>query len=286
MWFSKKFVIFLALIGLPGFAAAKGLPAAAPVLTPESSFFQINSSMVVIWIVAIGLIIVAQLATRNVALVPSGLQNFVEWLVEGMYGVFEDIVGKHMIKKTFWFFCTIFIFILFSNWFGLVPGLGTIGWGHEVDGHFLVTSPILRGAHADLNMTAAMALLFFFLWTKWSLGEIGAGGMAGHIFAVKGHGGGFLGLFLVLVFVFVGAIEIVSICVRPVALMFRLYGNIFAGENILETVMHMAGPIFGGIAVFPFYLLEVLVGLVQALVFALLTAVFTSLMCEHHEEEH
>ena len=68
--------------------------------------------------------------------------------------------------------------------------------------------------------------------------------------------------------------------------MFRLYGNIFAGENILETVMHMGGPIMGGIFVLPFYALELLVGLVQALVFALLCAVFTSLMCEHHDEEH
>lgn len=264
--------------------AHHGLPRHAPVLF-EIGFFQVNSSMVVIWIVAIGMIVLAQMATRKVTLVPGRLQNFVEMLVEGMYGFFEEIVGQHMIKKTFWFFCTIFVFILFSNWFGLIPGLGTIGWGHtDASGHFAVTEPLLRGANADLNMTSAMALMFFFLWTMWSIQEIGAGGMLGHIFAVKGHGSGFLGMFLVAVFVFVGAIEIISICVRPVALMFRLYGNIFAGENILETVMHMGGPLLGGIFVLPFYLLEILVGLVQALVFALLCAVFTSLMCEHHEE--
>ena len=109
--------------------------------------------------------------------------------------------------------------------------------------------------------------------------------MLGHIFNVKGHGGGFLGIFLMLVFLFVGVVEIVSICIRPVALMFRLYGNVFAGENILETVMHMGGWFFGWLLVLPFYLLELLVGAVQALVFALLTAVFTALMCEHHEDE-
>ena len=243
--------------------------------------------MIVVWIVAALIILFAQMATRDVKMVPTGLQNFVEMLVEGMYGFFEDILGSEMVKKTFWFFCTIFIFILFSNWFGLIPGLGTIGFGHaDPGGHgFIVTAPLLRGANADLNMTAAMALLFFVLWTYWSLKAIGAGGMASHIFAVKGHGGGFMGFFLVLVFIFVGGIEIVSICVRPVALMFRLYGNVFAGENILESVMHMGGSLLGGIVVFPFYLLELLVGLVQALVFALLTAVFTGLMCEHHEEE-
>ena len=110
------------------------------------------------------------------------------------------------------------------------------------------------------------------------------GGFFGHIFNVKGHGAGFFGIFLVVVFIFVGLIEVVSIGVRPVALTFRLYGNVFAGENILETVMNLGNgvvPYIGGaIAVLPFYVLEILVGLVQALVFALLTSVFTALMCE------
>jgi len=89
----------------------------------------------------------------------------------------------------------------------------------------------------------------------------------------------------VLVFIFVGLIEVVSIGVRPVALTFRLYGNVFAGENILETVL-ASSKYFGWLAVLPFYLLELLVGLVQALVFALLTSVFTALMCEHHDKDH
>ncbi len=261
-----------------------GLPPAA--VRPFGDNIPISNSMIMVWIVAALIILVAQMATREVKIVPEGLQNFVEMLVEGMYDFFKDILGDHMVKKTFWFFCTVFIFILFSNWFGLIPGLGTIGFGHEEAGHgFKVTEPLLRGVNADLNMTASMALLFFFLWTVWSLQELGPGGFAGHIFQVKGHGKGFMGFFLVAVFIFVGGIEIVSICVRPVALMFRLYGNIFAGENILESIMHMGGPILGGIFVLPFYALELLVGLVQAMVFALLTSVFTALMCEHHDEE-
>jgi F-type H+-transporting ATPase subunit a len=94
-----------------------------------------------------------------------------------------------------------------------------------------------------------------------------------------------MGLFLMVIYLFVGVIEVVSIGVRPVALMFRLYGNVFAGENILETVMLLGGTYFGWLAVLPFYFLELLVGLVQALVFALLTSVFTSLMCSHHDKE-
>jgi F-type H+-transporting ATPase subunit a len=95
-----------------------------------------------------------------------------------------------------------------------------------------------------------------------------------------------MGVFIFFIYIFVGVVEVVSISVRPIALMFRLYGNIFAGENILETVMALGGPYFGWLAVLPFYFLELLVGFVQALVFALLTAVFTSLMCSHHDEEH
>ena len=245
----------------------------------------ITNSMVVTWIVAALLILTSQLATRNAKLVPSGLQNFWEFLVEELYGFFESILGAELVKKTFWFFATIFIFILFTNWFGLIPGLGTVGWGTtDAAGHFHLTEPLLRGVNADLNMTAAMAFIFFVLWLIWAIQANGIGGFASHIFAVKGHGASVMGMFLVVVFIFVGLIEIVSISVRPVALMFRLYGNVFAGENILETVMHLGGVWFGWLFVLPFYLLEILVGLVQALVFALLTSVFTALICLHDDE--
>ena len=89
-----------------------------------------------------------------------------------------------------------------------------------------------------------------------------------------------------LLFLFVGAIEMFSILVRPVALMFRLYGNIFAGENILETMMTLVPAWLAWLPPLPFYFLELLVGLVQALVFALLTAVFLKLIAEHHDDEH
>ena len=257
--------------------------------TKEKLVFAITNSMVVTWIVALGLILVAQIATKKPKLVPSGLQNFVEWIVESLIGFFEGILGAKLARETFWFFGTIFIFILFSNWFGLIPGVGTVGWAHGDPGFFHsehLSAPLFRGVNADLNMTAAMALFFFALWIFWSLKAIGPGGFFLHIFNVKGHGFTVMGIFLLLIYIFVGVVEVVSISVRPVALMFRLYGNVFAGENILETVMALGGPYFGWLAVLPFYFLELLVGFVQALVFALLTAVFTSLMCSHHDEEH
>ncbi len=265
-----------------------GLPPNAVVLKKIGPF-AITNSMVVTWIVAFGLIAIAQIATKKAKLIPSGLQNFVEWLVESLIDFFGGILGEKMAKETFWFFGTAFIFILFSNWFGLVPGVGTVGWAHGNPGFFHsehLSAPLLRGVNADLNMTASMAIFFFGLWFYWSIKAIGPGGFFFHIFNVKGHKLTFMGVFIFFIYIFVGIVEVVSISVRPIALMFRLYGNIFAGENILETVMALGGPYFGWLAVLPFYFLELLVGFVQALVFALLTAVFTSLMCSHHDEEH
>jgi F-type H+-transporting ATPase subunit a len=261
-----------------------GLPPAAPV--HHIGPLQFTSSTVITWIVAAILILVAQLATRKVQLIPSGLQNFVEWLVEGMYTFFEEILGKQLVKKTFWFFCTLFLFILVTNWIGLIPGVGTIGWGEpDASGHLHhISHPILRGGNADLNMTLAMSLTFFALWIVWSLQSLGPGGFLKHIFW-GGGGAGFMGLFMIAIFFFVGVIEVISIAFRPVSLSFRLYGNIFAGENILEAMMALV-PWLGWILPLPFYFLELLVGLVQALVFALLTSVFTALMCAHHDEGH
>ena len=93
--------------------------------------FPVTNSMVVTWIVALGLLLVARIATRRMTEVPTGVQNLLEWLVEGLYGLLEGIMGRHLVKRTFWFFATTFIFILAANWVGLVPGVGTIGWGHE-----------------------------------------------------------------------------------------------------------------------------------------------------------
>src|SRR5262245_35729733 len=107
--------------------------------------FPITNSMVATWIVAAGLIVVAQLATRNMKAVPGGLQNFVEWLVEGLYTFLTGVIGEHLVRRTFWFFATIFIFILAANWAGLVPGIGSIGWGHQTPEGFQLEQPLLRG---------------------------------------------------------------------------------------------------------------------------------------------
>jgi len=245
--------------------------------------FTVTNSMLVTWVVAAGIIVFAQMATRKIKAVPDGMQNFWEWMVEGLYNFLESVIGAHLVRKTFWFFATIFIFILFLNWFGLIPGVGTVGWGHHdpVTNAFHVDRPLLRGANADLNLTFAMAVVFFALWIVWALQENGFGGFILHLFGPKGDSKGPLKILMIIIFFMVGWLEIVSILFRPISLSFRLYGNVYAGENMLESMANLV-PALSWLIPIPFYFMELLVGIVQALVFMLLTAVFT-LLIAHHE---
>src|SRR5438094_5395741 len=194
--------------------------------------------MLVTWIVALGIIIFAQIATRRIKPIPSGAQNFWEWLVEGLYNFLEGIIGRQLVSKTFWFFATIFIFILFVNWFGLIPGVGTIGWGHHdpATGIFRVDRPLLRGGNADLNMTTAMAAIFFVLWLIWAIQAQGVGGLLKHLFAPKGETTGVIKILMIVIFFMVGWLAIISILFRPVSLSFRLFGYISVVERILEAM--------------------------------------------------
>lgn len=246
--------------------------------------FPITNSMLVSWMAALGLIIFAQLATRKMEQVPRGAQNFLEWLVESLYGFLEGILGPHLVKRTFWFFATVFIFILCANWVGLIPGVGAIGWGHVTPHGFKIDRPLFRGANADVNMTMAMALIFFSCWIYWALRELGPIGFLKEQFAPKGESTGLLKIVMTVVFFTVGCLEVISILFRPVSLSFRLYGNTFAGENMLETMANLV-PGLGWLLPVPFYFLELLVGVIQALVFMLLTAVFTLLICQTEGEK-
>jgi F-type H+-transporting ATPase subunit a len=252
--------------------------------------FTVTNSMLVTWVVAAGIIAFAQSATRKIEPVPGPQQNRWEWMVESLYNFLESVIGTELVKKTFWFFATIFIFILFVNWFGLIPGIGTIGWGHfdPTTNSFIVDRPLLRGGNADLNMTFAMAIVFFALWIYWAIQTQGVGGVIKEIFGQKGENKGFMKFLMAGIFFLAGLLEVISILFRPVSLSFRLYGNVYAGETMLETMAHMV-PALAWLIPIPFYFMEVLVGLVQAMVFMLLTAVFTLLIAQHqpgHDKAH
>jgi len=265
--------------------AEEGLPLAAPVLL-DFGWFKVTNSMLVMGLVALGLITFAQLATRNVQMVPKGLQNFAEWIIESLRDFLGGILGAKLAHNTFWFFATVFLFILSANWFGLLPLVGSVGYGHPDANGVLhhISRPLFRGANADLNMTFALAVGFFACWIFWSVRANGVGGFLSHIFVYHGEDKGILKVLLMVMFFLVGFLEVISIMIRPISLTFRLFGNVYAGESLLETMLNLGGPMFGWLVALPFYGLELMVGLIQALVFTLLTAVFTSLMCSHSEE--
>jgi F-type H+-transporting ATPase subunit a len=199
-----------------------------------------------------------------------------------------------MIARTFALLATIFIYILTANYFGLLPGVGTIGFGEKSGPLALteVTRPLLRPASADLNMTLAIAALFMCLWIYWTCVVTGPIQFFKHTFGPKGGLTGFLRLVLIPVFIFVGVIEVISIAFRLVSLSMRLYGNIFAGENLLHAMSTLGDKLPLPVAYLssivlplPFYFLELLVGLIQAFVFMLLCAVYIQLSTTHEEEE-
>ena len=271
--------------------ATSGLASAAHQLTPESNVLvgsrdglAITNSMIMVWIATIIIVLFCQAATKKMKMIPAGFQNFAEWIIESLYDFFGGILGDHLVKRTFWFFGGTFLLILITNWLGLVPGVGTLG---IADSHGHVTF-LLRGGNADLNMTAAMSVIFAILWFYWAFSENGSKGFFAHIFAPKGDFSGAMRVGMIGIFFLVGILEIVSIFIRPVALSFRLYGNVFGGEQTLESLMALGGKYFAFAPALPFMFIELLVGLVQALVFTLLSAVFLKLICDHgdHDEEH
>jgi F-type H+-transporting ATPase subunit a len=245
-----------------------------------------TNSTIAVWI-AVGLIVLfCRIATKKMTLVPEGVQNFAEWAVESLYEFLEGLLGEHLVKRVFWFFGTIFFFILTVNYLALIPGVGTLGLsGVDAAGqeHF---TPFLRGGNADINMTSAMALSFAILWFYWAVTENGAKGFLAHIFAPKGSFRGIMLVMMVPIFLFVGVLEVISICIRPVALTFRLFGNIYGGEQTLESLMALVPKHLAFLPALPFYFMELLVGFVQALVFTLLCAIFLKLICDHGEEHH
>lgn len=280
--FSTTTVWLLGLLASAQAAAAPVLPLYAESIIPG---IPITNSMLMVWVSVAIIVFFSRIATRRMSLVPVGLQNAAEWMVESVYGFLEGLLGTHLVKRTFWFFGSVFFFILVNNWLGLIPGVGTIGWDrHNEAGELVGFSAWLRGGNADLNLTAAMSLTFAALWFYWAFTENGVKGFFSHIFAPKGSFSGIMLVMLIPIFFFVGILELISIAIRPVALSFRLYGNMYGGEQTLESLMHLVPKPLAFLPALPFYFMKILVGFVQALVFMLLGAIFVKLICEHGEE--
>jgi F-type H+-transporting ATPase subunit a len=283
---SSFFNVFLLLIGVVGFApvASAASPRAQTLWEPFG--FPITNSMVTSWVIATILIIVIRMAVKKPTLIPNRGQAIVEGLIEGVRDLVEPIVGKRMVMVTFPLLMSLFIYILIQNWSGLLPGVGTIGWGYQTESGFYVVRELIRPGHADMNTTLALAIVSMSAWLYFIFRYAGPRMVFHDLFGNKADRSEVpAAIFFPLfgVFFAVGIIEVISIIFRPVSLSFRLFGNVFGGENLLHAMLHL----FPWGLPIPFYLLELLIGLVQALVFTLLVAVYIGLICNHdsgHEE--
>lgn len=199
---------------------------------------------------------------KKLTLIPTNFfQNAMESIIETFYNLTES-VAFHAASKIFPYFMSFFLFILISNWSSLMPGVSTIGFKEH--GDFI---PFLRGTTSDLNTTLGLALISALATHALSIKTIGIKNYLSRYFSFNPLN------------LFIGVLEIISEITKVVSLSFRLFGNIFAGEVVLLTV----SSIFAFVFPLPFLLLEVIVGMVQALVFSMLTMVFMAILTTSHK---
>jgi F-type H+-transporting ATPase subunit a len=259
-------------------------------LGPEEGAYVVNNSMILSAIVVLVMIILAFLATRNMKLVPSGLQNFMEMVIDGLYNTFGAVDRKY-ISRFFPLVGTVFFYVLLSNWLALIPGVLSVGYYlpySELEGgdhsafvnrlayageaaplaeeDELVLVPWLRSPSADLNNTFMLAIVAFFYVQFWGIKELGGS----YFYKFLPYREGPIGIFT-------GLVEIISEFARVVSFAFRLFGNVFAGEVILLVMVFLLPALQ-----LPFMGLEVFIGFIQAFVFAILIMVFASLATQSH----
>ena len=276
--------LFLLSLFAPAFALANE----EGVNPKATDLFQIggipvSNSILTTWILAAVIIIAIRVLVGTPKIVPNKGQALVENMASGLRDALEPIVGKSMIGKVFPTLCGFFIFILLMNWSGLLSGVGTIKYNS--DGQWL---DAIRPATSDLNTTLALSIISFVAWTYFVLRYAGFKVLIFDLFGNKADKKELstpMWIMLSFIFLGVGGIEVVSIAFRLISLSFRLYGNVFGGENLIHALGGIAPYVVPAVA----GLLEVLVGLIQAFVFTLLSAVYIGLICNHeggHDEEH
>lgn len=236
--------------------------AAEPIATLAG--FQITNSLLASLVASLTLVMLALFVSRKVNLIPNMFQNIIELVIDTLNQINLDLSGKKT-RYIFPWFASFFLFILVSNWIGLLPGFGSIGfWEHHEGKEMFI--PLLRPANTDLNMTLGLALISL---------------VATHVLSIRFLGlKEYIGRFISFnpVNLFVGFLEIVSEFTKIASLSLRLFGNVFAGETLLMTTSSFLAFILP----LPFLILETVVGLVQALIFAMLTLVFMTILTTSH----
>jgi len=229
--------------------------------------FGVSNTLLATLLTDIAILLFVYFGVKNLSLFPKKVQTFFEMGFEYFYTLTEQVAGSR-VGVIFPWVMTFFLFIFLSNLLGLIPGFGTIGFFHEVDGTRKLV-PLFKATTADFNTTLGLATVSL---------------VATHALGIKYTGiKEYLSRFFSLnpIFLFVGFLELISEFTKLFSLSFRLFGNIFAGEVVIGTITGM----LAFIAPLPFMLLELIVALVQALVFSLLTMVFMSILTTSHAVE-
>lgn len=243
----------------------------ASTLKPEIIFgshgIELTNTLIATLATDAVLVILVFIISKNIKKVPGFLQSIAELGIAYFYDLTEQIAG-HNTKKIFPWFASFFIFIFFSNIFGLLPGFGTIGFFQKLPSGETDFVPMLRAATSDFNTTFALAVVSAVATHAIALQTVGWKDYLSRYFSFNP------------IYLFVGLLEIISEFTKLFSLSFRLFGNIYAGEVVMSTISSL----FAFVAPIPFILLEIIVALVQALVFAMLTMVFMSILATPHGE--
>jgi len=251
--------------------------------------FGVTNSIIASWITIIVLVGIAYAVTHRTRLVPSRLQSLIEFALEWMLNLCKDVAGEKNGRRFFPIVTTIFLFVLMNAWLSLLPGFGSI----LITGPEGEPVPLLRGANTDINLPLALALISF-VFVEY-LGISSLGGLhymkkfinvsrfltgVGQLFRGKLKAG-FGGIFYGAIDIFVGMLETLSELIRIVSFTFRLFGNMTGGEILILMMMFLVPWVLA----LPFYGLELLVGLIQAVVFSGLTLVFATVAVTPHGGE-
>ena len=250
--------------------------------------FSVTNTLIASWFTIIVLVVLSFILTRKMQLIPGKRQAMAEAIVEGLLNFVESVAGKKQSRMLFPGVATIFLYVISNAYLALFPFFGSIGI-FEHDGKF---APLLRAANTDVNVPLSIAIMSFIFVETWGMRALGVLHYVSEFVNVRQMGQGFKELFagqvktavmnIVFGFInlFVGVLEIFSHLTRMLSFTFRLFGNMTAGEILILVSSFLIPLVF----TIPFYGLELLIGLIQALIFSGLTLVFGTIAVSPHEE--
>lgn len=237
----------------------------------------ITNSILTAWVILAMLLVGALILRRFLNQVPGKIQSVLEMVYTYFYDSAESIMGNpEATRVVFPFIITLFFFIWLSNWSGLLPGFGSIGVKEVIEGKEVLV-PLFRAPTSDLNMVASLAFLTVAFIQYLGLRFAGPKIYISKFINLKGP-----------IDFYIGLIELISEVTRLLSFTFRLFGNVFAGEVLITVMLYLTSTLvpFLPFVPIPFFMLEMMVGVVQAFIFCFLTIVFAALAVSGHSQEH